>query len=1015
MSDIFKSTLQKIILISLVLVAFWIIKPDLNTNNHLSSYPTPVPSWHESESLTQAISEIGNIVCITTTFCEGIGLNTNGDGVALNFNGLTWQEQTLPPGDSLSSITCVSTTFCEANGQNSSANSVALNFNGSTWQEQTLPTGDIIGTITCVTTSFCEATAINSSGDRVLNFNGLTWQEQTLPNGDSLNFNSSIFCLSTNFCVTTGYQFLGNSAPFLFNGLTWQEQTLPNGDSVNSITCVTTSFCEASGQSSNGQGFALNFNGLTWQEQTLPTGDSINSITCVTTSFCEASGQSSIGQGLALNFNGSTWQEQTLPTGDSVNSITCVTTSFCEASGQNSSANSVALNFNGLAWQEQTLPTGDSVNSIICVSTTFCEGSGQNASGNSVALNFNGLTWQEQTLPTSLIYFNLSNCISNSFCEATGQDNSGNSVALNFNGLTWQEQTLPNGDSVNSITCVTTSFCEASGQNSSANSVALNFNGLAWQEQTLPPGDSINSITCVTLTFCAATSSSQSNSLILIYSISPPIVSSLSPSTITGNGPTSVDIIGKNFSGVTSVQFGSNPLQTYTIVSDTLIVLNASQEFGSNYITLTSPSGTSLPNPGSLLVFPPSKEPFNAINPTRICDTRPVQPGVASNQCNLHQTGVLQTNVPIEVNVLGSYGVPLSATAVVITLTATDTILNGYLSVSSTSQNFPNTSSLNFENGQNASNTITVATVNLNGFFITAENGETAVVVDLLGYYGPNTNSSGYFVPTSPARICDTRPLQLGVSANQCNNLASGPIRQGATLTLKVDGNGGIPSTGVEAVVLNVTAINPTSSGYLTLYPANVSQPATSNLNFTQGEIIPSSVIVDVPSNGDITIFNYLDAPNSSTSETNIAVDTEGYFTDGSSIPTNGGLYTPVTFDRICDTRPVQNQVVVNQCNNNGAGGTLSPNTNISIATPPYSSQPIIAILANVTAVNATTSSYVTVFSGSSLPTTSNLNFVQNDVVANSTYTMLSPTNSFNIYNYAGNVDIVVDVEGCYS
>ena len=972
MSDIFKSTLQKIILISLVLVAFWIIKPDLNTNNHLSSYPTPVPSWHESESLTQAISEIGNIVCITTTFCEGIGLNTNGDGVALNFNGLTWQEQTLPPGDSLSSITCVSTTFCEANGQNSSANSAALNFNGSTWQEQTLPTGDIIGTITCVTTSFCEATAINSSGDRVLNFNGLTWQEQTLPNGDSLNFNSSIFCLSTNFCVTTGYQFLGNSAPFLFNGLTWQEQTLPNGDSVNSITCVTTSFCEASGQSSNGQGFALNFNGLTWQEQTLPTGDSINSITCVTTSFCEASGQSSIGQGLALNFNGSTWQEQ-------------------------------------------TLPTGDSVNSIICVSTTFCEGSGQNASGNSVALNFNGLTWQEQTLPTSLIYFNLSNCISNSFCEATGQDNSGNSVALNFNGLTWQEQTLPNGDSVNSITCVTTSFCEASGQNSSANSVALNFNGLAWQEQTLPPGDSINSITCVTLTFCAATSSSQSNSLILIYSISPPIVSSLSPSTITGNGPTSVDIIGKNFSGVTSVQFGSNPLQTYTIVSDTLIVLNASQEFGSNYITLTSPSGTSLPNPGSLLVFPPSKEPFNAINPTRICDTRPVQPGVASNQCNLHQTGVLQTNVPIEVNVLGSYGVPLSATAVVITLTATDTILNGYLSVSSTSQNFPNTSSLNFENGQNASNTITVATVNLNGFFITAENGETAVVVDLLGYYGPNTNSSGYFVPTSPARICDTRPLQLGVSANQCNNLASGPIRQGATLTLKVDGNGGIPSTGVEAVVLNVTAINPTSSGYLTLYPANVSQPATSNLNFTQGEIIPSSVIVDVPSNGDITIFNYLDAPNSSTSETNIAVDTEGYFTDGSSIPTNGGLYTPVTFDRICDTRPVQNQVVVNQCNNNGAGGTLSPNTNISIATPPYSSQPIIAILANVTAVNATTSSYVTVFSGSSLPTTSNLNFVQNDVVANSTYTMLSPTNSFNIYNYAGNVDIVVDVEGCYS
>ena len=52
------------------------------------------------------------------------------------------------------------------------------------------------------------------------------------------------------------------------------------------------------------------------------------------------------------------------------------------------------------------------------------------------------------------------------------------------------------------------------------------------------------------------------------------------------------------------------------------------------------------------------------------------------------------------------------------------------------------------------------------------------------------------------------------------------------------------------AVVLNVTAVSPTSSGYLTVYPASSARPTTSSVNFSPGTIQASQVVVDVGSGG---------------------------------------------------------------------------------------------------------------------------------------------------------------------
>ncbi len=82
-----------------------------------------------------------------------------------------------------------------------------------------------------------------------------------------------------------------------------------------------------------------------------------------------------------------------------------------------------------------------------------------------------------------------------------------------------------------------------------------------------------------------------------------------------------------------------------------------------------------------------------------------------------------------------------------------------------------------------------------------------------------------------------------------------------------------MPSSGVTAVVLNVTATNPTASSYVTVYPDGTTRPVASNLNFTAGETIPNLVTVPVGSDGAVDFYN--DAGS-----VNLVADLAGYYTD---------------------------------------------------------------------------------------------------------------------------------------
>lgn len=96
-------------------------------------------------------------------------------------------------------------------------------------------------------------------------------------------------------------------------------------------------------------------------------------------------------------------------------------------------------------------------------------------------------------------------------------------------------------------------------------------------------------------------------------------------------------------------------------------------------------------------------------------------------------------------------------------------------------------------------------------------------------------------------------------------------VGQGGTVTLQVTGTAGIPASGVTAVVLNVTATDPTAGSYVSVYPNGTTRNGASNLNFTAGQTIPNLVIVPVV-NGKVSFYN-----NAGTVD--LIADVAGYYT----------------------------------------------------------------------------------------------------------------------------------------
>jgi len=232
------------------------------------------------------------------------------------------------------------------------------------------------------------------------------------------------------------------------------------------------------------------------------------------------------------------------------------------------------------------------------------------------------------------------------------------------------------------------------------------------------------------------------------------------------------------------------------------------------------------------------------MNPVRLMDTR----------SNVGSPGPVASTGTAVLQVDGQAGIPaFGVTAVVLNVTVTQPATAGFISVYPDGSTRPATSNINFSAGETVPNLV-IAPVGSDGKvdFYNGSSGTVQLIADVSGWFaGGNPVSVGGLTMLAPIRLMDTRS-GLG---------ATGPVQgvqaaPGNTVSLQVDGEGGVPASGVGAVILNVTVTQPTAAGFITVYPDDRAFPQTSSLNFSVGETVPNLVIAPVSSDGTVNFYN---------------------------------------------------------------------------------------------------------------------------------------------------------------
>jgi hypothetical protein len=255
--------------------------------------------------------------------------------------------------------------------------------------------------------------------------------------------------------------------------------------------------------------------------------------------------------------------------------------------------------------------------------------------------------------------------------------------------------------------------------------------------------------------------------------------------------------------------------------------------------------------------------------------------------------------------------------------------------------------------------------------------------------YGPSYDDGKHaeFVPVTPVRLLDTRP------GNQVGYLGAKPAA-GAVVRLNVRGPNGVPQTltDLKAVVLNVTVVDATDAGYVTVFPSGVTQPLASNVNVEQaGQTRPNLVTVQVGADDSVLLFTSNGA--------HLLADLAGYYLGFSEA--NQGRFFPLPPSRLLDTRsgPRPRAEATVRLSTLGRGGV--PDRGVS------------AVVLNVTATDSAAAGYVTVWpSGSSRPIVSNLNLERaGQTIPNQVIVPLGADGGVSLFTDGG-THLIVDVAG---
>jgi murein DD-endopeptidase MepM/ murein hydrolase activator NlpD len=178
------------------------------------------------------------------------------------------------------------------------------------------------------------------------------------------------------------------------------------------------------------------------------------------------------------------------------------------------------------------------------------------------------------------------------------------------------------------------------------------------------------------------------------------------------------------------------------------------------------------------------------------------------------------------------------------------------------------------------------------------------------------------------------------------------------------------------------SAASPTATSFLTVYPSGSPRPNASNLNLRGGVDVANVVVMKLGTDGKVRFYN--DAGT-----TDVVVDVVGWF------PAASG-FSAVAPRRLFDSRQ-------------GAPFVAGEKRTVSLG----DSKATAAVL-NVTAVDGSETSFVTVWPSGPQPTVSSLNPTAGNATANLVVVGLAADGTFQLANAAGRQHLIVDLLGTF-
>ncbi|HSM67304.1 MAG TPA: hypothetical protein VK860_13430, partial [Ilumatobacteraceae bacterium] len=247
------------------------------------------------------------------------------------------------------------------------------------------------------------------------------------------------------------------------------------------------------------------------------------------------------------------------------------------------------------------------------------------------------------------------------------------------------------------------------------------------------------------------------------------------------------------------------------------------------------------------------------------------------------------------------------------------------------------------------------------------------VVIDVTAAFVPAVSSTaGRFVPVEPRRLLDTR--------------ATG---QRGSSELRIPIPDGVPDDAV-ALAVTVTVVDAARPGYLTVHPVGEPRPLASAVNADALNRIRGNAVFAAVGPDGFMVFRFM--------PTDVVVDLWGWFTGPSAPDSADGLFVPQAPQRMWDSRRSFDPL--------HPGGTIERSSPVPGAA---------AVIANVTAVEATRAGFVSVWAaGTPRSVVSSLNHRWPQPVGALSVSRVSDR-GISFYAHGGGVHVVADVAGSFT